>query len=92
MAVIQARVRWVEIRIDQDRMLQEVERELARLIRVERLAMLVERRTGEIPRRCLGRMSCLPSMLLPLLSQAVVITFEDFKKSEGMRKNFEAKE
>jgi hypothetical protein len=73
-------------------MLQEVERGLAKLIRVERLAMLVERRTGEIPRRCLGRISCLPSMLLPLLSQAVVMISVELKKSEGMRKNFDAKE
>lgn len=82
----------MEIRIDQERMLHEVERGLARLIRVERLAMLVERKTGEMPRRCLGRMSCLPSMLLPLLSQDVVMISVEVKKSEGMRKNFEAKE
>ena len=80
------------MRIDQERMLQVVERGLARLIKEERLAMLVERKTGEMPRRCLGRMSCLPSMLLPLLSQAVVMTSVELRKSEGMRKNFEAKE
>ena len=82
----------MEIRIDQERMLQVVERGLARLIKEERLAMLVERKTGEMPRRCLGRMSCLPSMLLPLLSQAVVMISVDLRKSEGMRKNLEAKE
>jgi hypothetical protein len=73
-------------------MLQEADRGLARLIREERLAMLVERKTGEMPRRCLGRMSYLPSMLLPLLSHAVVMTSVELRKSEGMRKNFEAKE
>ena len=50
-------MRCVEIRIDQDRMLQLVARGLALLIRAERLATSVSRRAGVIPRRCLGRES-----------------------------------
>ena len=80
--MMQAKVLCVEIRIDHERMLQEVERELARLIRVERLAMLVERRAGEIPRRCLGWMSWLPSIEVPLLSHAAVMMLVAWRKSE----------
>lgn len=73
-------------------MLQLVERGLARLMSDERLAMFVERRAGEMPRRCLGRISWLPSMVLPLLSHAAVIILVERRKSEGRRKNLVVKE
>jgi hypothetical protein len=85
-------MRCVEIRIDQDRMLQLEARGLALLMSAERLAMLVSRRAGVIPRRRLGRESWRPSMVLPLLSHALVIVLVDSRKSFGRRKNFEVKE
>jgi hypothetical protein len=89
---MQAKVLCVEIRIDQERMLHLVERGLARLTRVDKLAMLVERSAGEVPRRCLGLIRWLPLIELPLLSQAEEMILVERRKSLGRRKNLEANE
>jgi hypothetical protein len=73
-------------------MLQLEARGLALLISAERLAMLVSRNAGVIPRRRLGRESWRPSMVLPLLSQDLVMVLADSRKSLGRRKNLEVKE